>query len=394
MKRVVILIGNSRAWGRGLIRGIAKYSSLNGPWCFLKTPAFFESESRKRFIDDIKHFNPDGIIMREVVDTQEIIDLGKPVVVSPHKLKRFDKAACIVEDSKATGQMAAEHLLSKGLRNFAFCGYDNMFWSQERKDGFCDRIKRSGHIVSVYSQPKKKKDRIWENEKPFLRDWLVSLEKPVGLMCCIDERSDQVAEMCKVEGINVPAEIAIIGVDNDDMICELAMPPLTSIAFDAEGVGFQAAEMLDDLMNSLPPSGRNEVITLPAYVCQRQSTDLIATEDADVAEAISFIRSNTDKLICVEDVLCEVAMPRRTLERRFKKLLGNSIYQEIQNERMKRIERLLIQTNMNINQITRTLNFSSSNELTRFFTRQRKMSPTFFRKKYHMNLTTVPSEKM
>lgn len=380
--RVAVLIENSRAWGRGLIRGIARYSRLHGPWHFLKTPAFFTAPSHMKFLDEIKEFNPDAIIMREVRDAQKIIDLGKPVVVSGHRTKRFKAAINIVEDTFATGRMAAEHLLSKGLRNFAFCGYDAMFWSRERCEGFCEKISESGYPVFVYRQSKSKKHHLWEYEKPLLAHWLLSLPKPVGLMCCIDERSDQVAEICKIEGIHVPEEIAIIGVDNDDMICELSTPPLSSIAFKADGIGYQAAQLLDEVIKGGRLADTTELVTSPAYVVQRQSTDIIAIEDPVVAEAMAYITQNAYKSIRVEDVLQKAIVPRRTLERKFHTLLGNSIYKEIQNERLKHIERMLIETDMTISEIAYSLNFADSNELSRFFSRLRKMSPSSFRRKY------------
>lgn len=380
------MIESSRAWGRGLIRGIAKYSRLNGPWNFLKTPAFFIAGNKKKFLEEIKQFNPDGIIMREVPDTEEIISLGKPVVISPHLHKKFTGALNIIEDCRTTGQMAAEHLLSKGLRNFGFCGFDSMFWSRERGAGFYDRIIENGHSVFVYNQPKKKSDRTWENEKPILRKWLISLPKPIGLMCCIDERSDQVSEICKVEGIHVPEEVAIIGVDNDEMICELSSPPLTSISFNSEGIGFQAANLLAKLIKGQKIPNTEELITLPTYVVQRQSTEITSVEDSDVAEAIAYITKNAGRSISVMEVLHTVAVPRRTLERRFRTLVGNSIYQEIQNERIKRIESLLIETNMTVTEIAYSMGFSNPNEMTRFFNNKRKISPTSFRKKYKMGL--------
>jgi LacI family transcriptional regulator len=369
-----------------LIRGIAKYSSLNGPWNFLKTPAFFVSETNKTFLSEIKHFDPDGIIMREVQDTQEIIKLAKPVVISPHLHKRYAGALNIVEDGLATGRMAADHLLSKGLRNFAFCGFDDMFWSRERCEGFCDRIAQRGFTSSVYCQPKMKKDRIWENEKASLKDWLVSLPKPVGLMCCIDERSDHVVEVCKMEGIHIPNEIAVIGVDNDDMICELSTPPLSSVSFNADGIGYQAAKMLDGLMKGQIHPDQEELVASPNCVVQRQSTDITAVNDPDIIEAISFIRKNAGKPLAVDDVIHMIAIPRRTLERRFLKFTGNSIYKEIQIERQKRIENLLIETNMTIAEIAFFLGFSEPYDLTRFFIRQRKMSPTSFRKKFKLGI--------
>jgi LacI family transcriptional regulator len=384
--KVVILIESSRAWGRGLIRGIAKYSQLHGPWNFLKPPVFFIAGSNRRFLDEIKKFNPDGIIMREVPDTEKIIALGKPVVISPHLHEKFAGAFNITEDFRATGQMAAEYLISKGLKNFAFCGLDDMFWSHRRAAGFQDRAKQNGHPVSIYKQPKKKNDRIRVNEIPLLKEWLHSLPKPVGLMCCIDERSDLIAEICKAEGIHVPEDIAIIGVDNDDLICELSSPPLTSISFNCEGLGYQAASMLEKLMTGQKLSDTEGLIASPANVVERQSTEIRKISDPDVAKAISYINEKSNSMIYVEDVVSKAAVPRRTLERRFHAFLGNSIYQTIQNERTKRIEHLLIATNMSVSEIAYSMGFSNPNELTRSFQKNRKMSPTAFRKKYKFGL--------
>ena len=378
--KVAVLVEDSRAWGRGLIRGIARYSRLHGPWQFWKPPVFFAS-SHKSFLEDIKEFNPDAIIMREIKDAQEIIDLGKPVVIFGHRTKRFKGAITIDEDTMATGQMAAEHLLSKGLKNFAFCGYDDIFWSQERREGFCHAITERGRPVLVYRQPKKRHERIWEHEKPFLAQWLHALPKPVGLMCCVDERSDQVAEICKMEGIHVPEAVAIVGVDNDDMICELSSPPLSSIEFHADSVGYEVAKLLDQVIKTGQTPDNTEISVTPAYVVQRQSSDINAIDDPVVAEAMAYITENANKAICVEDVLQEVIVPRRTLERKFHKLLGNSIYKEIQNERIKRVERMLLETDMSIHEIAHALNFSDANELSRFFKRLRNLSPVSFRKK-------------
>lgn len=379
--RVVILVENSRAWGRGLLTGIAKYSRLNGPWHFMKEPAFFMPHSTAKYCEKIREFNPDGIIMRQVPDTEKIIQLGKPVIISPHKQERFSDVINIVEDCDATGRMAAEHLLSKGLRSFAFCGFDDMFWSQRRCGGFEKKIAENGFNVSVYREPANKRARLWENERPSIRQWLLSLPTPVGLLCCIDERAEQVLDICQTEKLHVPEEIAIIGVDNDNLICELSSPPLTSIAFNAEGIGYQAASLLDSLMKGKEPAAR-ELTTRPAYVVERLSTDIMAIKDPEIADAIRYIRTNVCKKISVASIANAIAMPRRTLERRFRAEVGNSIYREIQNERIRHVEKILIETHMSIADIAYSMDFADPNELTRIFCRYRNMSPTAFKKRY------------
>jgi LacI family transcriptional regulator len=384
IKRVAILIENSRAWGRGLLAGIAKYSRIVGHWHFLKDPAFFMPQSTGRYVERIKEFNPDGIIMRQVPDADEIIQLGKPVIISPHKCERFLGATNIIEDCDATGRMAAEHLLSKGFKNFAYCGFDDMFWSHHRCRGFQKRLSESNFTVSVYREPASDRLRIWEKERFSILKWLKSLPKPVGLFCCIDERGEQILDICHAEKIHVPEEVAVVGVDNDEFICGLSSPPLTSIAFDAEAIGYKAASLLDGFMKG-KKTAATELLTKPAYVVERQSTDVIAIEDNDIAAAYRYIRANINKKLSVADIANATCMPRRTLERRFQAEVGNSIYKEIQNERAGLIEKMLIETNMSIAEIARAMDFADPNELTRMFCRCRNISPTSFRKKHKGN---------
>jgi LacI family transcriptional regulator len=199
-------------------------------------------------------------------------------------------------------------------------------------------------------------------------------------MCCIDERSEQVLEICNTSGIHVPEEIAIIGVDNDEMICELSCPPLTSISFNAREIGYQAAKLLDSMMRGKKSAASYEIMTRPLSVVQRQSTEMTAVKDTEVAEAVSYIRGHAHQNITVDDVADHVAVPRRTLERRFRLKLKNTIYKEIESEKIAKIEKLLNETNLSIAAIAEKMGFSTPSEITRFFSRIRKMNPTEYRK--------------
>ena len=150
----------------------------------------------------------------------------------------------VVIDNDAVGTLGAEHLLQCGFRHFAYCGHEGIYWSVKRGEAFEARVARAGHSCHIY-EPPKGKAVLWEKEEPLLVKWLKSLPKPVGIMACNDDRSQHVLEACHAARIHVPSEVAIIGVDNDEFICRLANPPLSSICLNAEHLGYRAAQLLD-----------------------------------------------------------------------------------------------------------------------------------------------------
>jgi LacI family transcriptional regulator len=374
MKRIVLLVETSREFGRQLIMGIARYSRLKGPWSFYK-----EQIGLKFSIPHLTSWKPDGIIMRDSLIKKELLKLKIPTILVIHDSSYPKNLPVIKTDSISIAKMASEHLIQKGIRNFAFCGFDNYEWSDERMMYFCQFNNEAGYKTSIYSSQENKKIQNWEDEQQLISEWVKKLPKPVGMLACNDDQGQHILEVCKRTGFQVPEDVAVIGVDNDPMICEIGDPPLSSIALNVESAGYEAAKLLDELINNKQIHGQ-KILVSPTHIVQRQSTDILAVDDSEVASAIQFIKENAKNKILVSDVVKKTRVSRRTLEQRFKKTIHKSIYDEIRQIRVEWISRLLIETDLPISQITSLFNFTDVEHISRYFKKEKGIGLREFRK--------------
>jgi len=374
MKRIVLLVETSRAFGRGLIIGIARYSKLNGPWSFYKEPIDLKSS-----IPHLTSWKPDGIIMRDSLITRELLNLKIPTILAVHDSSYPKDLPVIKTDSQAIARLASRHLIEKGLKNLAFFGFENYDWVKERKFYFSSFNSEAGYNTYIYFARKRRKKNEWEYEQQEVSDWINSLPKPIGIFACNDDHGQHILEVCKLINLNVPEDAAVIGVDNDPMICDISDPPLTSIALDVESAGYEAAKLIDNMIDEKKISGKH-IIVSPIHIVQRQSTDILAVNDIDVSKAIQFIKKNAKNKILVEDVVKTTSISRRTLERRFKMTIHRSIYDEIQNVRVELIAKLLIETDLSISQITELFDFTDTEHISRYFKREKGVGLREFRK--------------
>jgi LacI family transcriptional regulator len=374
MKRIILLLETSRAFGRQLIIGIARYSSLNGPWSFYKEPTDLKSS-----IPHLTSWKPDGIIMRDSLITKELLKLKIPTILAIHDSKYPKDLPVIKTDSFSIAKMASEHLLEKGLKNLAYCGFDNYDWSNGRKLFFCRFNNEAGYITHIYLPPKRIKKNDWQNELQHVSAWIKTLPKPVGIFACNDDRGQHILEVCKINGLKLPDDVAVIGVDNDPMICDLGDPPLTSIALNVESAGYEAAKLMDNLINNKKIVGK-QILVSPSHIVQRQSTDILAVNDSEVAAAIRYIKTNAKNKILIKDVLKATSISRRTLENRFRKIIHKSIYNEIHHVRVEQISKLLIETDMPISQISSLFNFTDIEHISRYFKKEKGIGLREFRK--------------
>lgn len=369
-----MLVETSRAFGRGLLYGIARYSKLHGPWAFYREP-----RGLKTAVPHLKGWKADGIIMRNSVVTKELIALNLPTVMVLHDPANFSHLPVVQSDSVKISKLAAEHLLNRGFRNFAFCGFNELAWSDNRSRYFGKYINEAGYNVFEYQRPKSNKFKSWQNEQDKMAQWLKSLPKPLGIMACNDDRGQHVLEACKIAGLNVPEQVAVIGVDNDALICDLCDPPLTSVVLNTEQAGYACAELLDRLMKGESMQGQ-EIVVTPTHVNRRQSTDILSIGDQQVAAAIRYIRSNAKNKISVDSVVMETSLGRRSLEKRFKDILNRSIQQEIRRVRVELIEQMLFETNLTIAEITANFNFADVEHIARYFRKEKGMGLREYRK--------------
>ena len=374
MKRIILLLETSRAFGRELIIGIARYSKLHGPWSFYKEPIDLKSS-----IPHLTSWNPDGIIMRDSLISEELLKLKIPTILSIHDSKYPENLPVIKTDSRSIAKMASDHLIEKGLKNFAFCGFDNYDWSEGRKFYFNKFNKEAGFTTHNYLHPKKNKRNNWEIEQQHVSAWIKSLPKPVGIFACNDDRGQHVLEVCKMINVKVPEEVLVIGVDNDPLVCDIGDPPLTSIALNIESAGYRAAALMDHMINKKKIIGKKIIVT-PTHVVQRQSTDILAVNDPEVARAIAYIKKNAKNKILVKDVVKTTCLSRRTLERRFKQSIHRSIYSEIRQVRIELISKMLIETELPISQISSVFNFTDLEHISRYFKIEKGVGLREFRK--------------
>ena len=391
--KVILLLDTSRVSGRKLIRGIAMYARLHGPWLFNRQPMFnqyqentkiFQSETK--LLSSLKKWNANGIIANNINHKEQfdmLSDMGLPMAIVGSYLPQKPKAKHlrIRSDSDAIGRIAAEHLLDRGYKNYAFCGYDFLNWSTARGKGFANRLAQNGIETYFYKQPKTLNKRRWVNEQFIMAEWLSSLPMPVGLMACNDDRAQQVIEACKIAHLHVPEQVAIIGVDDDEFVCDLADPPISSIPLDNKKTGFETARLLHKMMMGEKVKNK-EIIVKPTHVVTRQSTDILAIEDYDVAIALRYIRQHSKQIIQVEDILKIVPIGRRTLEEKLKKSIGRSIYSEISRCRVNHICQAIIETNQPISQIAYDFGYTSAAHIARYFQRVKGMTPLEYRKRY------------
>jgi len=382
---VILALGPERRATRGILQGIARFAALHESWLFDIEPPFYErypfcmrADHTERTLARLRGTGADGIITFILDDAMaRAIPRGFPAVVIP--MADLVPGHCnVVDQPYAAARMAVEHLRERGFTRFAFCGLDRSYWSRIRQESFAGQLADDGLRVELYCPRLPARPRSWRMEQRRLAKWLKALPKPIGLMAFNDERALQVAEACRLAEVVVPDEVAIVGVDNDEIICGLSNPPLSSIALNFERAGYEAAEQLRRQMTGAAPSA-GEIPIRPTVVVARRSTDVLAVEDMEIAEALRFIRNHAAEAITVTDVLKEIMVSRRVLERRFQEILGRGIRREIERCHVERSCHLLIDTHWPLQRVAEQCGFSSLTHFGIAFRRVMRLSPRQYR---------------
>ena len=365
MRHVAILIETSRAYGRGLLRGIARYNREHGRWS-----TFFQPQG----LGDpppawLPSWRGDGILAR--IDNRQVAravqKAGVPVVNMRGTIAELPHPF-IGSDNFAIAQLAAEHLLERGFRHFAFCGYQRELHPKLdlRADCFQQCIERAGYHCAILQDVPRRRPRSWEQQQAWIATWIAELPKPIGIFAANDDRGLQVLDACRRSQIVVPDQVAVLGVDNDEFLCDLSLPSLSSIDVNSEETGYQAAALLDRLMDGKRPPKRLPEIK-PGGVIIRRSTDVLATNDEDVVRAIRFIREHACRPISPDDVVHHVSISRSSLESRCRCVLGRSLHQEIRKIQIETAQTLLADTDLPIKQVALRAGFKNVYYLTRVF---------------------------
>jgi LacI family transcriptional regulator len=388
--RVALLVESSRAYGRGLLHGIAEYIRLHGPWSVYMA---------ERGLGDappswLNGWEGDGVIARieNRRIAQAIAELGLPTVDLRGLLSDLGLPLIATDDVAVSG-LAVEHFLERGFRSFAFCGFASADYSDNRSRAFADLVEEAGFTCHVYQPSRKGRgaavgtmalEQGGLTTEAEVAQWIEALPKPVGLMACNDIRGQQVLNACRDVEIAVPEDVAVLGVDNDDVLCDLSYPTLSSVLPDTRRIGFEAAALLEAMIGGEPPP-QAPLLIPPLGVVTRRSTDVLAIEDRHLARAVQFIREHACEGITVEDVLANIPLSRSVFERRFARLFGHSPKAEIVRARLDRIKRLLAETELPLKQIAARIGFEHPEYMNVVFKEQTGQTPGQYRAAFRQN---------
>jgi LacI family transcriptional regulator len=345
--------------------GIMRYAHFHGPWEI----QVMDDRPFITKLDTFKNWQPDGIITRESAEVLAALNTRArkiPTVFFDADQPGPQNCMSVHHAVRQASEAVADYYVQAGLAHFAYVGSvsePQPFWSSERAEGFASRLMKNGQACAIY-KPKNAKD--WGIEQKHMRKWLLGLPKPCGLFAAFDLQAKQVLDTCLTAGIRVPEEISLIGVDNDEMICENTLPTLSSVQADFEGGGYRAAELLDRLM-------RNKV-RKPVHlsygfkrIVHRHSSQVTQKTSWLVTRAGEFIRLNACEGITVLDVANHLRVSRSYVDKRFRKELGHSVLGEIQARRLERLRILLRETTRPISEIGERCGYRTEAYLKRLF---------------------------
>ncbi len=381
-KSVALLIETSNAYARGLLRGIASYIHDHELWSIYMV----EQERGAAPPSWIKQWGGDGVIARiENEQIAEVVRNLKIPVVDVSAARQVPNIPWVETNDRAIAKLAFEHFRERGFQHYAFCGERDFQWSILRRDAFKELVQASGSECHVYEASHRGSPAFSPTrERLRLAKWLQSLPRPIGVFACYDIKAQQVLDVCRENKIKVPAEMALLGVDNDELLCELCTPPLSSVIPASHQTGREAASLLDSMMNGKKIEPRALLIE-PIGIATRQSTDVLATTDEEISVALRFIRDHSCDGINVNDVLKVVALSRRAFESRFQAILGRTPHQEITRRRIERVRELLEDTDDSLTQIAHRAGFQNQEYMSVAFRKAFQSPPATYRKSFRQN---------
>jgi LacI family transcriptional regulator len=375
--QVALIIESSVSYGRSILQGIARYMSSHHRWS-----VYFEQHELGTAPPAwLASSHWDGILCRPTDPTlARRLRRMKVPVVDLNDLYENLKLPWVGSNHRTIGSLGANHFMERGFRNFAFCGFSKELWAKQRREGFCAVVEKEDLSIPIYESPwRGSAVSRWDLEIEHIGKWLELLPKPIGVMACNDARALHLLDACHQRGILVPEEVAVIGVDNEEIFCELCNPALSSVAPDAERIGYQAAELLDRLMAGQPPPCQRILID-PVRVVTRRSSDTLAIKDRAVSAAIRFISEQAFHGCTVADVISSVRVSRSFLERSFRQHLKRSPQAEIRRVQGSRIKQLLTETDFTLERISELSGFEHPEYMSVVFKRLFGQTPGQYRK--------------
>lgn len=379
MYKILLIIDHSSEFSRKLLKGLVRYSKEHGSWIFYRLPAYYKTlYGKEGIVQWAKNWEADAIIAQwDHEGTNLLQELEIPIILQNLK-QRSSYYSNLTGDYKGTGKLAAQFFAKKRYRNFAFYGNKGVIWSLERAEGYRREIERIGGNY-YYFESENLSDEQWGQSRIELEDWLISLPKPIALFACDDSFALQIAETCKLNNIKIPEDISLLGVDNDELLCNLSDPPISSIVLDVEKGGYEAGRLIHLLIEKKRTDPFNIIIN-PTRIELRQSTEKYNISNQYISDVVTYIENNFTDDISIESFTKIVPLSRRNLEIKFKNEMGISIYQFILNCRVEYFAMLLITTDRTLLDLALEAGFCDSKNISRVFKKFMGCSPAEYRK--------------
>lgn len=372
-RQVAVLIETSRHYGREMLRGVMRYQQTHPGWKIYFEPRGY-AELMPSWLSD---WQGDGILARITSRKMGSLLLSKGIPVIDLRAA-FDFGLTSVSfHNDGFVRLALEHLQSRGLKQVAFCGIPSgqNHWIDDRQAEFQRQATQAGLSIHVYeSKGGTLPNNQLTDERDRIARWIRWLPRPLGVLAFNDDRGLQVLDACRAIGVRVPEDVAVIGIDNDEFLGNLAQPPLTSVQANVREVGFCAAEQLQRLMTGKKASPEKLHVRSHSLI-PRKSTEMLAFDDPEVKQAVLFIRAHACDPISIKHVLAQVPLARRRLEQRFQQVVGHTLHEEICRVRLERARQLLSETNLSVETVAHRVGIATGSHLCNSFKRRYGLTP-------------------
>ncbi|MFA6172647.1 MAG: DNA-binding transcriptional regulator [Kiritimatiellales bacterium] len=379
---VAVLAETTHAAGRNILRGIAQYVQEHAAWSVYYAPRALGDKAAAW----LKNWDGDGMIVRISSEPamEEIRQYGKPMIDMIGGRIADPKFPQVLVSDEGIGRRAAEYFIKNGFARFAFLGMKNEVWSFCRKVGFLNVLNEHGFAMQALELPsfyESCNEQSWETTEETIAEWAKHLPRPCAVFCANDELGSHLIEACRRAAIRVPDELALLGVDNDTLFCELCRPPLSSIDANHFCAGYQAAAMLDRLMQK--KKANDAVLYVPpGEITVRQSSNILAIKDSSLIAAVRFIEEHAGEAISVEAVAQHTFLSRSVLQRRFKEAFGQTVHERILQERIRRAQQLLTRTALSVAEVSEKAGFTHQEYMGVVFRKHLKTTPAQYRKSF------------
>ncbi len=385
MIRVLIISDFTESFTHRFLAGIVDYSRRKKePWIIRRMPPSYKAKiGIPGVIRVAKEWEIDAVVGQfDPTDEVELFARNGIVAIAQDYKQRFSSIPNVTGDYIGTGRMAARFFIDRGFRNYGFFGFKDVCWSDERYEGFRREVDAAGFGSAFYSYTLQDIQAVWHYQRYRVREWLQAIPKPIAIMACDDNQGDNLLQACLGSGIRVPEEVSVIGVDNDETLCNLgSTTPLSSIQVDIEDGGYRTAELIERLVAD-PAAPVEDIVLQPVRIVGRMSTAAFATGDRQILKAILFIHRNVRKKISVTDVMAEAALSRRLLERRFKDVTGKTLYEYITDLKLKDFAEQLQETDEQVIEIALSMGETDTKSISRRFKQIYGCTPLQWRARY------------